>query len=137
MIENNAIMSLIKKIDEVKDSKEDAEYINDLFTIDNMINGMIPFDKNLIKKIIYKYKEDLDFLANLEKRLRSFQIVESNSLINSYTQCLLNIRHSLIRVGIMRILKRKGKELLEDDLINNNNENLYNKFVEKLEETIN
>ena len=37
----------------------------------------------------------------------------------------------------MRILKRKGKELLEDDLINNNNENLYNKFVEKLEETVN
>ena len=137
MIENNAIMSLIKKIDEVKDSKEDAEYINDLFTIDNMINGIIPFDKNLIEKIIYKYKEDLDHLENLEKRLRGFQITEFNSSNNSYKQWLLNIRHSLIRVGIMRILKRKGKELLGDDLINNNNENLYNKFVEKLEETVN
>ena len=98
MFETNIIISLIKKIDEVKDSKEDAEYINDLFTIDNMINGIIPFDKNLIEKIIYKYKEDLDHLENLEKRLRGFQITEFNSPNNSYKQWLLNIRHSLLRV---------------------------------------
>lgn len=34
----------------------------------------------------------------------------------------------------MRILKRKGKKMLEDDLINNDNNNLYNKFVNALDE---
>ena len=29
---------------------------------------------------------------------------------------------------------RKGKKMLEDDLINNDNNNLYNKFVDILEE---
>ena len=132
MFETNIIISLIKKIDEVKDSKEDAEYINDLFTIDNMINGTMQFDKNLIENIVAKYKEELDFLENLEKRLRAFQRTECNSSSYSYKQWLLNIRHSLIRIGVMRILKRKGTKLFEDDLINNDNENLYKKFVEKL-----
>lgn len=132
MFETNIIKSLIKKIDEVKDSKEDAEYINDLFTIDNMINGTMQFDKNLIENIIDKYKEELYFLENLEKRLRAFQRTEFNNSSYSYKQWLLNIRHSLIRIGVMRILKRKGTKLFEDDLINNDNENLYKKFVEKL-----
>ena len=132
MFETNIIKSLIKKIDEVKDSKEDAEYINDLFTIENMINGTMQFDKNLIENIIDKYKEELDFLENLEKRLRAFQRTEFNNSSYSYKQWLLNIRHSLIRIGVMRILKRKGTKLFEDDLINNDNENLYKKFVEKL-----
>lgn len=132
MFETNIIKSLIKKIEEVKDSKEDSEYINDLFTIDNMINGTIQFDKNLIENIIDKYKEELDFLENLEKRLRTFQRTEFNNSSYSYKQWLLNIRHSLIRIGVMRILKRKGTKLFEDDLINNSNENLYKKFVEKL-----
>lgn len=132
MFETNIIKSLIKKIDEVKDSKEDAEYINDLFTIDNMINGTMQFDKNLIENIIDKYKEELDFLENLEKRLRAFQRTEFNNSSYSYKQWLLNIRHSLIRIGVMRILKRKGTKLFEDDLINNDNANLYKKFVEKL-----
>lgn len=132
MFETNIIKSLIKKIDEVKDSKEDAEYINDLFTIENMINGTMQFDKNLIENIIDKYKEELDFLENLEKRLRAFQRTEFNNSSYSYKQWLLNIRHSLIRIGVIRILKRKGTKLFEDDLINNDNENLYKKFVEKL-----
>ena len=132
MFETNIIKSLIKKIDEVKDSKEDYEYINDLFTIDNMINGKMQFDKNLIENIIDKYKKELDFLENLEKRLRAFQRTEFNNSSYSYKQWLLNIRHSLIRIGVMRILKRKGTKLFEDDLINNDNENLYKKLVEKL-----
>ena len=84
MFETNIIKSLIKKIDEVKDSKEDAEYINDLFTIDNMINGTMQFDKNLIENIIDKYKEELDFLESLEKRLRAFQRTEFNNSSYSY-----------------------------------------------------
>ena len=128
------IIKLIKKLDEVKDSKEDSQYIADLKTIDNMINGIIPIDINTVDDIRNRYKTELIFLDNLENNLRGFQRNQNNSLTSNYNQYLKNLRHALIRVGVMRILKRKGKKMLEDDLINNDNNNLYNKFVNALDE---
>ena len=128
------VEKLIEKLDEVKDSMEDFQYITDLKTIDNMINGIIPIDINTVDDIRNRYKTELIFLDNLENNLRGFQRNKNNSLTPKYNQYLKNLRHALIRVGIMRILKRKGKKMLEDDLINNDNNNLYNKFVDILEE---
>ena len=124
------VEKLIEKLDEVKDSMEDFQYITDLKTIDNMINGIIPIDINTVDDIRNRYKTELIFLDNL----RRFQRNQNNSLTSNYNQYLKNLRHALIRVGVMRILKRKGKKMLEDDLINNDNNNLYNKFVDILEE---
>ncbi len=124
------VEKLIEKLDEVKDSMEDFQYITDLKTIDNMINGIIPIDINTVDDIRNRYKTELIFLDNL----RGFQRNQNNSLTSNYNQYLKNLRHALIRVGVMRILKRKGKKMLEDDLINNDNNNLYNKFVDILEE---
>ena len=128
------IEKIIKKLDEVKDSMEDSQYITDLKTIDNMINGIMPVDFNIVEIIRKRYESDLLFLDNLENNLRGFQRNKNNSVISNYNQYLKNLRHALIRVGVMRILKRKGKKMLEDDLINNDNNNLYNKFVDILEE---
>lgn len=128
------VEKLIEKLDEVKDSMEDFQYITDLKTIDNMINGIIPIDINTVDDIRNRYKTELIFLDNLENNLRGFQRNQNNSLTSKYNQYLKNLRHALIRVGVMRILKRKGKKMLEDDLINNDNNNLYNKFVDILEE---
>ena len=128
------VEKLIEKLDEVKDSMEDFQYITDMKTIDNMINGIIPIDINTVDDIRNRYKTELIFLDNLENNLRGFQRNQNNSLTSNYNQYLKNIRHALIRVGVMRILKRKGKKMLEDDLINNDNNNLYNKFVDILEE---
>ena len=128
------VEKLIEKLDEVKDSMEDFQYITDLKTIDNMINGIIPIDINTVDDIRNRYKTELIFLDNLENNLRGFQRNQNNSLTSNYNQYLKNLRHALIRVGVMRILKRKGKKMLEDDLINNDNNNLYNKFVDILEE---
>lgn len=130
----NVIEKIIKKLDEVKDSMEDSQYIIDLKTIDNMINGIIPVDFNIVEIIRKRYESELLFLDNLENNLRGFQRNLNNSLISNYNQYLINLRHALIRVGVMRILKRKGKKMLEDDLINKDNNNLYNKFVYILEE---
>lgn len=128
------IEKIIKKLDEVKDSMEDSQYITDLKTIDNMINGIMPVDFNIVEIIRKRYESDLLFLDNLENNLRGFQRNKNNSVTSNYNQYLKNLRHALIRVGVMRILKRKGKKMLEDDLINNDNNNLYNKFVDILEE---
>ncbi len=128
------IEKIIKKLDEVKDSMEDSQYITDLKTIDNMINGIMPIDFNIVEIIRKRYESDLLFLDNLENNLRGFQRNKNNSAISNYNQYLQNLRHALIRVGVMRILKRKGKKMLENDLINNDNNNLYNKFVDILEE---
>ena len=128
------IEKIIKKLDEVKDSMEDSQYITDLKTIDNMINGIMLVDFNIVEIIRKRYESDLLFLDNLENNLRGFQRNKNNSLTSNYSQYLKNLRHALIRVGVMRILKRKGKKMLEDDLINNDNNNLYNKFVDILEE---
>lgn len=128
------VEKLIEKLDEVKDSMEDFQYITDLKTIDNMINGIIPIDINTVDDIRNRYKTELIFLDNLENNLRGFQRNQNNSLTSNYNQYLKNLRHALIRVGVMRILKRKGKKMLEDDLINNDNNNLYNKFVNALDE---
>lgn len=128
------VEKLIEKLDEVKDSMEDFQYITDLKTIDNMINGIIPIDINTVDDIRNRYKTELIFLDNLENNLRGFQRNQNNSLTSNYNQYLKNLRHALIRVGVMRILKRKGKKMLDDDLINNDNNNLYNKFVDILEE---
>ena len=125
---------LIEKLDEVKDSMEDFQYITDLKTIDNMINGIIPVDINTVDDIRNRYKTELIFLDNLENKLRKFQRSKYNSSSSDFNQYLKNLRHALIRVGVMRILKRKGKKMLEDDLINNDNNNLYNKFVYILED---
>ncbi len=128
------IEKIIKKLDEVKDSIEDSRYITDLKTIDNMINGIMPVDFNIVEIIRKRYESELLFLDNLENNLRGFQRNQNNSVISNYNKYLKNLRHALIRVGVMRILKRRGKKMLEDDLINNDNNNLYNKFVDILEE---
>lgn len=129
--EVNVIEKIIKTIDEAKDVNDDMEYIRDLYTIDNMIKGNIDYDQIKVYQIKEKYEKELEWLLNLEKKLRSNQ--RSNNVFNPIND-LYNTRHSLIRVGIKRILERKGKKLLEDDLINNDNSNLYNKFIEKLNE---
>lgn len=128
------IEKIIKKLDEVKDSIEDSRYITDLKTIDNMINGIILVDFNIVEIIRKRYESELLFLDNLENNLRGFQRNQNNSVTSNYNQYLKNLRHALIRVGVMRILKRRGKKMLKDDLINNDNNNLYNKFVDILEE---
>lgn len=78
------IIKLIKKLDEVKDSKEDSQYIADLKTIDNMINGTIPIDNYLVESIKKRYESELIFLDNLEKNFRNFQRGKNNSSNLSY-----------------------------------------------------
>lgn len=128
------IEKMIKKLDEEKDNIEDSQYIVALKIINNMINEIIPIDFNMVESIRKRYESELLYLDNLENNLRGFQRIQNNSLTSNYSQYLKNLRHALIRVGIMRILKRKGKKMLDDDLINNDNSNLYDKFLKILEE---
>ena len=129
----NDIYKIIKELEKYKDTKDDIDILNDIDIISGMINGTIAFDDNKVNDIKNKYIEELVILYNMEQRLRSFQANENTSSNKSLRQYLLNIRHSLVRVQIRRIMKRKGKSMLEDDLINYDNNYLYNKFIEVME----
>lgn len=128
-MQQNPIYKIIKEFEKYKDTKEDIEILNDISIIDNMINNVIEYNELIVNDIRNKYQGELQFLADLEQVLRSFQVNESTSSSKSNMQYLLNTRHSLVRVQVKHILERRGKKMLEEDLINNDNENLYNKFV--------
>lgn len=134
MMPKNPIYKIIKSLEKYKDVKDDEELFNDICIIDGMLIGNIYYDSILVYTIMQKYKSELDYLFSLENRLRSTQQNQETDPSKSIAQNLCNLRHSLVRVEIMRILKRKGKEMLEDDLINQDNENLYNKFTEIMKE---
>lgn len=129
MINADPIYKIIKELEKYKDTKDDKEILNDINTIDRIIVGIITYNAEIVSNIRKKYQSELQFLSNLEQTLRSFQINKNTSSDKSNEQYLLNIRHALVRVQVMRILKRKVKNIAEEDLINNDNENLYNKFV--------
>ena len=124
------IYKIIKELEKYKDTKDDIDILNDIDIISGMINGTIAFDDNKVNDIRNKYMEELVILSNMEQRLRSFQVNENTSSNKSLRQYLLNTRHALVRVQIMRLLKRKGKNMSEDDLINYDNNYLYNEFIE-------
>ncbi len=131
MNDADVIVKIINKLDELKSTYEDMEFMNDLHIIDSMIKDMRFFDKNVIDHIKEKYDKELGWLLSLEINLRSYQ--RSNYVYNPIND-LYSTRYSMIRVGIKRVLEKKGKKLLEDDLINNDNSNLYNKFIDKINE---
>lgn len=131
MTQNDLIYKIIDLLEKYKDAKEDNELLNDIHIIDNMIKGIYIYDSQIVNNIEDKYSKELKFLRNLEHNLRRFQI-NNQTTRNTITQHLLNLRHSLVRIQIKRLIDRKGKKLLEDDLINNNNDYLFSKLIEIL-----
>lgn len=125
------IYKIIEIIDKEKETKEDLEYIDDFATINNMIIGRIPYSRGKVDEIKLKYEKEFNYLLNLEVTLRNYQ---RKNVVYTQEQDLLSVRHSLIRVGIKKTLEKRGKEMLKDDLIDNNNYNVYIKFKEILED---
>lgn len=134
MVEVESIYKVIKTLEKYKDAKEDEELLNDIYTVDSMIKRERSYDEKVINDIIKKYSLEFNYLENLERNLRGFQQNSETSSNKSIYQYLLNIRHSLVRVGVMRILKRKGKEMLEDVLINKDNDILNSSFEKIMEQ---
>lgn len=128
---SKVIYEIISIIDKEKETTEDLEYINDFKIINDMIIGNSPYDKAEVDRIKNKYKEEFNDLLNLEIKLRNYS---RNYVVYTIKQDLLNVRHSLIRVGINRTLEKMGKEMLKYDLIDNNDKNVYDKFKKILEE---
>ena len=124
---NDPIYKIIKEFENYKDTKDDIEIYNDINTIDEMIWNTIPYNHRTIENIRKKYKDEIDNLNLMKKRFYRNNLSKSSTI--DFYQELLNLQHTLVRIQIIRLLERNGKEILEEDLINNDNENLYNKFV--------
>lgn len=126
-MQQNPIYKIIKEFEKYKDTKDDIEIYNDINTIDEMIWNTIPYNHRTIENIRKKYKDEFDNLNLMKKRFYRNNLSKSSTI--DFYQELLNLQHTLVRIQIIRLLERNGKEILEEDLINNDNENLYNKFV--------
>ena len=124
---NDPVYKIIKEIEKYKDTKDDIEIYNDINTIDEMIWNTIPYNHRTIENIRKKYKDEIDNLNLMKKHFYRNNLSKSSTI--DFYQELLNLQHTLVRIQIIRLLERNGKEILEEDLINNDNENLYNKFV--------
>ena len=155
------IDKIIDKLYELKSNIDDEELCQCIYTIDNMIKGIIPIDKNIVESIQKKYEKEMKELVVIENSINS--IINTNSETNignntfynlfnidnklnennknnntksqkepiSYYQFLRNIRHSLIRIGVKSSLKSLGINILEKDLVAKN-ELLYIKLIELL-----
>lgn len=124
---NDPIYKIIKEFEKYKDTKDDIEIYNDINTIDEMIWNTIPYNRRIIENIRKKYKDEINNLNLMKKRFYRNNLSKSSTI--DFYQELLNLQHTLVRIQIIRLLERNDKKMLEEDLINNNNENLYNKFV--------
>lgn len=108
----NEIITLYSKI---KDNKEMISLVNDIKTIDFMIlNNFI--DNNELNKILDKYQEEINILSNLEKTVNNRCAVNRN---NSYNY-LHSVKYTLVRVGLIKLSRSKGKEFLKDKLVGDN-----------------
>lgn len=128
------IEKIIDKLYELKNNIDDEELCQCIYTIDNMIKGIIPIDKNIVESIQKKYEKEMKELVVIENSINS-KINTNNTKSQkepiSYYQFLRNIRHSLIRIGVKSSLKSLGINILEKDLVAKN-ELLYIKLIELL-----
>lgn len=128
------IEKIIDKLYELKSNIDDEELCQCIYTIDNMIKGITPIDKNIVESIQKKYEKEMEELVVIENSINS-KINTNNTKSQkepiSYYQFLRNIRHSLIRIGVKSSLKSLGINILEKDLVAKN-EILYIKLIELL-----
>ena len=110
-MEIDYIYKILTELNKFKEYNEIAEVINDINLINNMIlNYPINYSEYIVNNILDKYQNEIKFLRSLEIKYTHYNNVMT---VTEYQQ-LLNLRHCLIRIGILRVAKRKGKELGEE-----------------------
>lgn len=110
----NEIISLYNKI---KDNKEMTELVDEIKAIDFMILDN-SIDNRKIDEILNKYEEDINILSNLEKKVNNrYAVTRSKLNLNDY---LYSVKYTLVRVGLIKLSKSKGKALIKDKLVGDN-----------------
>lgn len=111
------IVQLLKTINSYKSTKELCELINDIEIIDAMTVEACQYDEDKVSYIAKKYKDEIDFLWGDDIELNNRP--GRRRLITKYQQ-LLYLRHCLIRIATMIVLKQNNEEellkyIFEDD----------------------
>ena len=115
-MEIDYIYKILTELNKFKEYNEIAEVINDINLLNNMIaNYPINYSEYIVNNILDKYKNEINFLRSIEIKYTH----SNNVMIVTEYQQLLNLRHCLIRIGILRVAKRKGKELGEEIIKDN------------------
>lgn len=131
---DDIIYKIIGELEKYKDTKDDIEILNDIYTINMMINDITMYNVKVVDDIRNKYQSEMDFLYSLHSTIygnysNNHQSVRYEDLV---ARELRNVRHTLLRVQALRLLNRKGKKMAEQDLINDDNDIFYIKFVEAM-----
>lgn len=111
------IVQLLKIINSYKSTKELCELIDDIEIIEAMTIEVCQYDKDKVFDITQKYKDEIDFLRGNEIELNNS--TGRRRFITKYQQ-LLYLRHCLIRIATIMVLKQNNKEellkyIFEDD----------------------
>ncbi len=114
----------LKILNKIKENEESKEFIKDYMIIDNMIANY-PKDNNLylIESIKNKYRYEINMLANLEQIINKRKAVSLNN--HSFLDYLISVRHSMIRIGVLKFIECNLKERLGDCIVTPDDRILY------------
>lgn len=124
MLEENGMKELYEEVKRYKDEKEILEVIIDIDKVQNMINLYCrtgQYDQEEAEKIEKKYLEETTFLISLEKLLNLVVSSNSKSNFDINLQFLVNLRHRLYRIAVLKIMKLHRKEITNEVVSKNYN----------------
>ena len=118
---DNIELKLIELLNNSYDSKEWKELYDDILKINNMIvNNYIDFE--IYNKIKEKHNNEIKILQSYENNNSNYKAI--NSINVSMKQKLLNLRYTLILVGIYKYAKNISIDLLKKIINASNSEKI-------------
>lgn len=126
---NELELKLIELMNKTYDKREWKELYDDICMINDMINNSY-FNIKIYMSIKEKYKEEINILESYQNNNHNQYISIQRTITNQ--QRLLNLRYTLILIGINNYVTQVSKELLKN-IINSND----NKRIELLQLIIN
>ena len=114
-------LKLIELINDICDAREWKDLYDDICKINDMINNSY-FNLNTYIKIKEKYKENIRTLESYQNNYNKQYIYIQRTI--TYQQRLLNLRYTLMLIGIDKYVTRVSKELLKSIIDSKDNKKI-------------
>ena len=114
-------LKLIELINDICDAREWKDLYDDICKINDMINNSY-FNLNTYIRIKEKYKEDIKTLESYENNNNNQYIYIQRTITNQ--QRLLNLRYTLMLIGIDKYVTQVSKEFLKSIIDSKDNKKI-------------